>query len=610
MYLRKVRSAKAGKTYWQLVESYRDGKCVRQRTVASLGALDDDEREGWMDFVHKLNRDPEPAPDMFAEPRVDPSVPVNVRPGAVRVERSRDFGDAWLGLSLWRMLGFGDFLRTRLVQGREEVAWSDAVAFSVVARFCESSSELAMAESFADRSALCDLLQIDPARINDDRLYRTLDCLLAQRGAMLEHLKERYTALFDCQHDLLLYDLTSTYFTGAAARINSARRGYSRDGHPEAKQIVVALVLTREGLPLACEVFAGNRHDAKTLRAIVRLMRWRYGAVQRIWVMDRGIASEENLAWLRAQGADYLVGTPRPMLRRFEQQMLAAKWRTVRSGLDVSFVAPPQDDEPGPQETFILCKSDDRRQKELAIIERFAGQLEEGLRALQARCRASKRPLRDKLALGKRLGVLLKTCSRASSLFTIEVVEDSGALDLKFERKKATGDTWAEKSAGHYLLRSNIKSSTMTPEELWETYIGLTEVEAAFRCLKTDLGLRPIHHQREDRVKAHVFVCFLALCLRRSLKLSMERWHMGSSIEKVIAELRAWRQVDVILPTTDGREIRRRIVETPSPTLRILLRKLAVRPPKMLNPADASPPSEEGSKTASQRPTCSVKNEL
>lgn len=575
MYLRKFHKRKNGKThtYWGLVESSRASGKPRQRLVAHLGELADSDCAAYAELVRRLNRDArgrEDQADFF-----DDATSVVIIPGKVSVERVLGFGDAWMGLQMWRLLGLEEFFESRAAPGREKVSWSKMIAWLVIARFCRASSELALAESFNEHSALSDLLGVDASRINDDRLYRALDRFLPHKGELMKHLSGRYRDLFSSDQDLVLYDLTSTYFEGMANGNPKARRGYSRDGRPDCKQVVIALVTTREGLPLACEVFPGNRHDSTTLKTICTVMEKRFGAMDRVWVMDRGIASRANLDWLRKRGASYLVGTPKSRLRKFEKALLEQPWRRAREGVEVKLVKDPD----GEGDTFVLCRSQARREKELAMIERFAGRIEQGLEKLSKACRRKRAPLRDKLALGKRLGVLLSENSRARSLFKIDVKEDaSGGLEVVWERSKEPA--WAEASAGCYMLRASLPSP-LSPEEQWRAYIQLTEIEAAFRCLKNDLGVRPVHHQKADRVNAHIQVCFLALCLRRSAALRLEQQGMGTAVSKLMDELGNWKQMDVLLPLADSDKIlRRRIIATPAPALKILLQHMLLPPPK------------------------------
>lgn len=573
MYLRKFQRRKNGKVHitWGLVESQRVAGKVRQRLVATLGQLSDQECAPYVDLLCHLNRDlrqENHQSDLFEEPLL-------ISPGKVQAERVVDFGDAWMGLSLWRMLELDQFFADHTSPGREEIPWDKMIAWSVIARFCAPSSELAAADSFAHHSALSDLLAIDPTRINPDRLYRTLDQFMKHKASLMKFLAGRYTDLFQSSQDLVLYDLTSTYLEGQADQNSKARRGYSRDGRSDAKQVVIALVTTREGLPLACEVFRGNRHDSTTLRTICSVMTRRFGTMERVWVMDRGIASEDNLAWLRKEGASYLVGTPKSQLRLFEKQLLEASWTEVREGVDVVLANHPE----GGDDTYVLCRSQDRAKKEKAMVERFALRLEEGLKALEKACSRERSPLRDKLTLGKRMGVLLSQCSRAKGLFEINVNEKSdGRLELVWKRRE--GESWPQQSAGCYLLRSSLPSP-LSAEEQWRAYIQLTEIESAFRCVKSDLGVRPIHHQKLERVQAHIQICFLALCLRRTLGMRLEQWGLGSGVGKVMEELRGWKQLDVVLPLAGcDKKLRRRVVATPSPWLKILLQRLVMPAPK------------------------------
>jgi transposase len=593
MFLRKFRRRKDGKAhaYWALVESVRVGAKVRQRIVAYLGDVGDEETTGWEHLVRRLECRPLCEPELF-ERREVPAKPVEIYPDRVRVERVRDFGDAFVGLALWRYVGLDRFFGERMPRGREAIAWATMVAYAAVARFCEPTSELATAESFTDRSALADLLGVDPLAINEDRLYRTLDQALKHKSALAAHLRTTYADLFGADYDLLLYDLTSTYFEGKAAGIPQARYGYSRDKRSDCKQVIVALIVTREGLPLDFEIFEGNRRDHQTLQEIVEAVEAKFGRAGRIWVMDRGLATENNLAWLRGRGGFYLVGTPKSMLRRFERQLLEASWKEVRDGLDVALVEAPDHSE----EIFVLCRSRDRVEKERAILTRFANRIEEGLEKIAQACRRRRAPLRDRFELGKRLGALLKANSRASRLFNIRVEEQPGRrLQLTWTRKSPDGTSWAERTAGHYLLRAHL-GGQLTPDQFWHVYIQLTRVEDAFRKLKSNLAVRPVFHKTQPRVHAHIFLSFLSLVMLQTFELHLQGAGLGRSPQKVLAELRAWNSMDIILPTTDGRHLRRRVIAQPEPALKILLAQLRIRPPKTLrhprNVVEKSPPKK------------------
>ncbi|MFH0793137.1 MAG: IS1634 family transposase [bacterium] len=531
MYLRKFRRRKDGKAhwYWALVESVRVGAKVCQRVVAYLGDVADEEATGWEHLVRRLDGRPLCEPDLL-ERREVPAKPVEIFP-----DRVRDFGDAFVGLALWRYLGLDRFFAERMARGREAIAWATMVAYATVARFCEPASELATAESFTDRSALADLLGLDPLAINEDRLYRTLDHALKHKSALAAHLRGAYADLFGADYDLLLYDLTSTYFEGEAAGIPQARYGYSRDKRSDCKQVIIALVVTREGLPLDFEIFDGNRRDHQTLQQIVEAVEAKFGRAGRIWVMDRGLSTEDNLAWLRGRGGFYLVGTPKAMLRRFEQQLLDAPWKAVRDGLDVALLHAPD----GSEELSVLCRSRDRIEKERAILTRFANRIEAGLGKIAKACCRRRAPLRDRLDLGKRLGALLKANSRASRLFDIRVEELArGRLQLSWTRKNPDGTSWAERTAGHYLLRAHL-GGQLTPNQFWQAYIQLTRVEEAFRKFKSNLAVRPIFHKTQPRVHAHVFLSFLSLVMLQTFEQHLDNAGLGRSPQKVLAELRA-----------------------------------------------------------------------
>jgi transposase len=405
--------------------------------------------------------------------------------------------------------------------------WWLMAAVLVLARFCEPSSELHIAEDWFRRTALGDLLGIADDKVNDDRLYRALDQVLPQKVLLEFHLKHRLGDLFGLEYDLLLYDITSTYFEGEAAANPQARRGHSRDHRRDCKQVLIGLVVTRDGYPLGYEVFAGNRHDSTTLQEIVKRMEAFYGRNGRIWVLDRGMVSEANLTWLKERGSRYIVGTPRSRLKQFARAVRRGDWELLREGLEVQRC--PDD---ASVETFILCRSAVRAVKEQAMRERFVTRISVGLRKIRAACR------RQRCAVGKierRVGRLLGQNSRAARLFRVKVEErpDGGACLLWSRRSGARA--WAESSQGCYLLRSNV--ANWDAEELWRAYMHLTDAEAAFRVHKTDLCIRPVWHQTAGRVQAHLLVCFLAYVLRKTLEGWMARAGLGNSPTTVLEEL-------------------------------------------------------------------------
>jgi len=488
------------------VESYRTARGPRQRLVTYLGDLEAPIRRGVLlaasgsDVAAQL-------PLSGQETQPEPAEWVEVDVHRVRIERSRAFGGAWVALQVAEKLGLPTFLQQTVVRRGEEIGWPLMGLVLVLGRLCEPGSELSLAEQGYARTALPELLGVPAAKVNDDRLYRALDRLLPAKAALEQHLKQRLGELFGLQYDLLLYDVTSTYFEGQAARNPQAQRGHSRDSRGDCKQVCIALVVSREGMPLGYEVFAGNRSDVTTVEEIVALIEGRYGVANRIWVMDRGMVSEENLQFLREKQRRYIVGTPKSQLRRFEAEIAGQGWTVVREGLEVKLCPGPQGDE-----TFILCRSAERREKERAIHERAAERLEAGLKELAASCSAH--PVTVAQA-ERRVGRLLEKYSRAARLFRVEVrATDSGDAVVTWARHEVWND-WAELSDGCYLLRSNI--SDWGAEELWKAYIQLTEAEAAFRIQKSDLSLRPVWHQKEKRVQAHILVCFLGYVLWKAL---------------------------------------------------------------------------------------------
>ena len=552
------------------MESVRTARGPRQQVVAYLGDLDESGRLGVRDAAaERKGRQRRLFGD--AEPEW-----VEVDASRVRVERCRSFGGPWLALELIRELGLDHFLRAAIPSGREGVPWPVMALVLVVCRLCHPSSELNIAEHFYEGSALPDLLGVPPGKVNDDRLYRALDAVLPHKAELETFLKNRLGDLFGLEYDLLLYDVTSTYFEGEAAANPMAQRGYSRDHRPDCKQVCIGLVVSKCGMPLGYEVFAGNRNDVTTLDEIVTTMEARYGAADRIWAVDRGIASEANVAFLKAGGRRYIVGTPRPMLRRFERELLGDDWAAIRDGLEVKLCPSPDGDE-----TFVLCRSRDRREKEAAMHARFEKRIEEGLRQIEASCGMRKQTV---ATVAKRVGKLLGRNSRAAGLFETDVVADTdGRARLVWKKDPAWRD-WASLSEGAYLLRSNI--TDWTPDDLWRAYIQLTEAEAAFRVHKSDLRVRPIWHQKEERVLAHILVCVLAYVLWKTLGQRCTAAGLGDEPRRVFSELGRIRAVDVLLPTRTGIIIRKRCITRPTDHQAILLQRLGLRLPTTMKLTD------------------------
>jgi transposase len=567
MFIRPCLRRKNGATnaYWALVESYRTERGPRQRVVAYLGKLDERGRLGVKGVAER--RGTTRQKPLFSEPK---PFWVEVDAAQVRVENCRQFGGPWLGLELVRRLRLNEFLETVIPVGREQVPGSAMALVLVLSRLCDPSSELHIAEHFYRQSALADLLGVPDSKINEQRLYRSLDVLLPHKEALETYLKNRLGQLFKLEYDLLLYDVTSTYFEGEAQANPLAQRGYSRDHRRDCKQVCIGLVVTRCGMPLGYEVFAGNRHDTTTLEEIVETMERRYGQADRIWVVDRGIASEANLEYLRGGQRRYIVGTPKSMLKRFGQQLVEGGWRSVRDGLEVKLCPSPCG-----QETFVLCRSRDRGQKEKAMHERFEKRIEVGLQRIAANCQGKRQ---NPIKIATQIGRLLGKNSRAAGLFDIDIKPARGGRVVLSWKKVEAWREWSKRSEGCYLLRSNLPD--WSDEELWKAYMQLTEAEAAFRIHKSDLCIRPIWHQKQDRVLAHILVCFLAYVLWKTLAQLCHAKGLGDEPRRVFDELSKIQTVDVILPTRQGITIRKRCITRPTDHQAILLQKLRLELPK------------------------------
>jgi transposase len=496
-----------------------------------------------------------------------------------------------LARELIRRLQLDEFLERAMPPGQEHVAWSLSALILVIARLLEPASELYTAEQWYPKTALAELLGVPVERVDDNRLYRTLDELLTLKEPLQVYLKGRLGTLFGLEYDILLYDMTSTFFEGAA-NFPLGQRGYSRDQRSDCKQVCIALIVSRCGMPLGYEVFPGNTADVSTVEQIVKLMEARYGKSNRIWVMDRGMVSEKNLEFLRKEGRRYLVGTPKGLLKKYEQELLSDDWHKIREGIEVKLLSVPQseDDEPTadgvssddpgkqPPEIFILCRSRDRVKKDEGILRRFEQKIEERLRLMAARCEKQRR---DVQKVEREVGRMLGQNTRAARLFKVDVAQrEDGGARLNWHKIEDVRD-WATLSAGCYLLRTNVLD--WTDEELWKTYMQLTEAEAAFRIHKTDLSIRPIWHQKEERVLAHILVCFLAYVLWKTLGQLCRQAGLGDEPRRVLDELAEVRLVDVVIPTRDGTEIRQRCVSRPTDHQQILLDRLQMRLPFRLH---------------------------
>jgi len=577
VFLKSHSRKKDGKQhrYYSLAESLRTSRGPQHRTLAYLGELNGSAELAWRKSIAVLNGEgSECQLELF--PSDTPTIPggervVQVVLDRVRWERPRDFGEVFLAHQLWKLLDLDDLLSELIPPGEEEIPWGVMAFILTAARLIQPSSELAIEEHFYPRTALEDICGVPEEKVNKDRLYRTLDHLIPHKAALEGHLKSRLGTLFQEPFDLLLYDLTSTYFEGLAQGNPAAKRGYSRDHRPDCVQIVIGLVVTRSGLPLGYEVFHGNQAESTTLDEMMAKMEALYGKASRVWVFDRGVASEKNLEILRKGGGLYLVGTPRTLLRKVEAALLEEDWKTVRKGIEVKLVSLPG----GHQDTFILCRSAERRQKEAAIHDRFEKRIEERLARIQASVQTGR--LRSRDVLQQRLGRVKHECSRVARAYSFMVEGEGESLSFSWKKDQAKA-SFLRHSEGAYLLRTNLTGHS--EQELWTMYMQLNDAEAAFRTLKHDLSIRPVFHQLEDRVNAHILVCFLAYALYRTLDGLAKAKGLKMTARKVLAAFATIKSGDIILPLVDGRELHLRRVSRPDSTQARLLAKLGIDLPE------------------------------
>ncbi len=593
MFLRPHQRSKDGKdhTYWSLVETIRTANGPRQRRLCYLGELNSSAEARWLRTVEVFNQQDEAEqlklfPSHVEPPADDPQV-ARVLVDRVRLERTRQFGACFLGWELWRQLALDRFFEEAVDGDPADVPWSRVAALLAINRLCAPGSELAVEERWYPSTALDDLLEIEEGKINDTRLYRCLDRILPHKTKLEGHLKERYGELFGAEFDVLLYDLTSSYVEGAAEKNPMMRRGYSRDHRPDCQQMVIALIVNSEGFPFSYETFDGNRADVSTMETILRMVERKYGKARRIWVMDRGIVSEENLKAIRSRGGQYLVGTPRSQMKQFEAELLKDDWTRVRPEVEVKQVGVPQG-----EETYILCRTTGRKEKEKAIRKRFSTRMELALQGLQKTIAAGR--LKDRNKMERRLGKIQARHSQVNDLFEVALQDTPDGVRLVWEIKKER-KTWRDLREGAYMLRTNLQAESA--EQLWMKYMQLTEAEASFRALKSELSIRPLFHQKEPRVKAHVMVAFLGYALWVTLKHLLKRrpaivarpWASGvgnlqpMSPMKALALLSTVQSADIVLPTTDGRELRLRRITEPSLEQKSLLHQLGISLPDRLN---------------------------
>jgi transposase len=559
------------------VETVRTPDGPRQRALCYLGELNGSAQARWLKTIEVFNEEGESRqlklfPAEVEPPEDDPDV-ARVLLNKVRLERSRQFGNCYVGLDLWKRLKLDQFYEELLDDEQADVAWSRIAALLGINRLCEPRSELAVEERWYPATALDDLLGIAEGKVNETRLYRCLDRLIPHKTKLERHLRERYGELFAATFDVLLYDLTSSYIEGEAEQNPMMRRGYSRDHRGDCKQVVIALIVNEDGFPLSYETFDGNRADVTTLETVIRMVERKYGKARRVWIFDRGIISEDNLQALRKRDGQYLVGTPRAKLKQFERQLLDGEWERIRPDVQVQRVSTPAGDE-----TYILCRSTARKAKETAMRNRVSTSMEKALGQLEKRIASGK--LKDRSKIERMLGKIQARHPSVNDLYKVAVQEKPDGLCLEWkliEQRRA----WRDAREGAYLLRTNLKDEPT--EELWKKYIQLTEAEAAFRALKSELAIRPIFHQKEHRVKAHILVAFLGYALWVTFKHLLKRKNSDLSPARALALLSTLHSADIILPTTDGREIRLRRITTPNPDQQLLLDQLGIILPERLS---------------------------
>jgi transposase len=544
MFLRCSRRVKDGKAheYWNLVENRRlaDGR-VAQRQVLYLGEINASQREAWRKTIEVQEQGTRRQVALFPAGSMpgDDVDAIGVRLSELRVERPRQWGACWLAVGLWQQLELDSFWRPRLRPSREGTPWLKVLKTLVAYRLIDPGSEWKLHRQWFDASAMADLLDSDFALAEKNTLYRCLDRLVEHKDELFKFLKRRWGELFAAKFDVLLYDLTSTYFETDVERGAADLRqfGYSRDKRGDCRQVVIALIVTPEGFPLSYEVLAGNTADSTTLSEFLDRIERRYGKADRIWVMDRGVPTEESLAKMRTMGASYLVGTPKGRLTKLEQAFLSQPWARVREGVQVKRLATEED-------VYVLAQSDARIDKERGMRRKRLRRYVDRLQALQGQVLT-----RDQLLM--KLGAARHEAGRAAQLVQVRIPKASAktaSLEFRLDRARLRQ---VRRREGRYLLRTNLTAGA--PEQLWTFYIQLTEVEQAFKELKHDLAVRPIFHHNENRIEAHIFVAFLAYCLQVTLKANLRPLAGGITPHEVIAKFKTMQMVDVCIPTTDGR---------------------------------------------------------
>jgi hypothetical protein len=567
-----VKDGKAHE-YWNLVENRRlaDGR-VAQRQVLYLGEINASQREAWRKTIEVYEQGARRQVALFPAGSMpaDDVDAIGVRLSELRVQHPRQWGACWLAMALWQQLELDGFWRPRLRPSREGTPWLKVLKTLVAYRLIDPGSEWRLHRHWFDASAMADLLDADFALAEKNTLYRCLDRLVKHKDELFKFLKRRWGELFGAKFDVLLYDLTSTYFESDVERGPEDLRqfGYSRDKRGDCRQVVIALIVTPEGFPLSYEVLSGNTADSTTLSDFLDRIERRYGRANRIWVMDRGIPTEESLAKMRTLGASYLVGTPKGRLTKLEQGFLGQPWAQVRKGVQVKRLATEED-------VYVLAQSDARIDKERAMRRRRLRRYVDRLQELQGQVLT-----RDQLLM--KLGAAKHEAGRAANLVrltTPEVGAKTASLEFRLDREKLRR---VRRHEGRYLLRTNLDAQA--PQRLWTFYIQLTEVEQAFKELKNDLAVRPIFHRNEDRIEAHIFVAFLAYCLQVTLKANLRALAGGITPCEVIAKFKTMQMVDVCIPTTNARELVLSRYTQPEAEHRMLLQRLQLTLPEQPPP--------------------------
>jgi len=589
MFLRSTNRKKDGKDhrYFSIVENRRmaEGRTV-QRTVLYLGEINDQQQAAWRKTLEVFDEQEQRYTEMSLFPD-DREVPadaldsVQVRLSGLELRRPRTYGSCWLACELWHELGLDEFWRQHMAEGREAVSWEKVLQLLVVNRLLDPGSEFHLHRQWFDSSAMDELLHSSLAVAEKDRLYRCLDRVLEHKQDLFVWLKQKWADLFAADFEVLLYDLTSTYFEGDMEQNGKARRGYSRDGRSDCAQLVIALVVTPDGFPLAYEVMNGNTSDRSTLRLFLKQIEDTYGKARRVWVMDRGIPSEAILKEMREPERQtfYLVGTPKGRIHQHEKKWLDLPWQQVRDSVEVKLYEYEG-------ELYVLAKSQGRQAKEIAIRRKRLARLLRKLRAMRKSL-----PKRDQLLL--RIGAAKKEAGRTFGFVKLKLPKKDEAVTretFSFQVDK-TKLKRAQQRDGHYLLRSNLTGED--PAVLWTRYVQLTQIESVFRSLKSELGIRPIYHQLEHRADAHILIAFLAYCLQVTLKNRLMIHAPGLTPAAVLEKLATIQMVEVWIPMVDGRWLVMPRHTQPDQDVQALLDHLRISLPSQ------PPPRIKASQTAS-----------